>query len=79
MAFTKELLYLHGLVRLLTYLELGKVDLKTLWAGKLSFDEHRIFMEHYPCEIKYFPKALLQEDVQERLLKIKKLSLSLGF
>jgi uncharacterized protein (TIGR02421 family) len=80
MAFTKELLYLHGMIQLLYHLHFFKTDLKSLWVGKISFDEHVMLMTHWKDmnpTIKYFPKGLETQNVQDRLQKLKELSFSL--
>jgi uncharacterized protein (TIGR02421 family) len=80
MAFTKELLYLHGMIELLYHLEFFKTDLKSLWVGKISFEEHIMLLDHWTFmdpQIKYFPKALEHPIVLERLQKLKELSFSL--
>lgn len=80
MAFTKELLYLHGMVELLYHLHFFKTDLKSLWVGKISFEEHIMLLDHWTFmnpQIKYFPKSLEHAVVQERLRKLKELSFSL--
>ena len=80
MAFTKELLYLHGTVELLSHLHLYKTDLKTLWIGKISFEEHIMILDHWEKispTLKYFPKQLEENRPLERLRKLKELSFSL--
>lgn len=80
MAFTKELLYLHGMIELLYHLHFFKTDLKSLWVGKISFEEHIMLLDHWSFmdpKIKYFPKSLEHPLVQERLQKLKELSFSL--
>ncbi len=80
MAFTKELLYLHGLIELLYHLHFFKTDLKSLWVGKISFEEHIMLMDHWELmqpQVKYFPEALNTPQVQARLQKLKELSFSL--
>jgi uncharacterized protein (TIGR02421 family) len=80
MAFTKELLYLHGMIELLYHLHFFKADLKSLWAGKMSFEEHLIMLDSqlvFRPQIKYFPKGLETSEVEERLKKLKELSFSL--
>lgn len=80
MAFTKELLYLHGMIELLYHLHFFKTDLKSLWVGKISFEEHIMLMDHWAFmnpQVKYFPKGLEHPLVQERLQKLKELSFSL--
>ncbi len=79
-AFTKELLYLHGMIELLYHLHFFKADLRTLWAGKMSFEEHLILLDNkneIKPQIKYFPKGLETPEVEERLKKLKELSFSL--
>ena len=80
MAFTKELLYLHGMIELLYHLHFFKTDLKSLWVGKISFEEHIMLLDHWSFmdpKIKYFPKSLEHPLVLERLQKLKELSFSL--
>lgn len=80
MAFTKELLYLHGMVQLLYHLQLYKKDLRDLWIGKLSFREHLILMEHphdMHANLRYFPLGLEDPLVKERLRKLQELTFSL--
>jgi hypothetical protein len=80
MAFTKELLYLHGMIQLLYHLHFFKTDLKSLWVGKISFDEHVMLMTHWKDlnpVIKYFPQGLETQNAQHRLQKLKELSFSL--
>lgn len=80
MAFTKELLYLHGMIELLYHLHFFKTDLKSLWVGKISFEEHIMLLDHWAFmnpQVKYFPKKLEHPLVLERLNKLKELSFSL--
>lgn len=80
MAFTKELLYLHGMIELLYHLHFFKTDLKSLWVGKISFEEHIMLLDHWAFmnpQVKYFPKTLEHPIVLERLKKLKELSFSL--
>jgi uncharacterized protein (TIGR02421 family) len=80
MAFTKELLYLHGMIELLYHLHFYKTDLKSLWVGKISFEEHIMLLDQWDVlnpEVHYFPKGLESPVVQERLQKLKELSFSL--
>lgn len=80
MAFTKELLYLHGMIELLYHLHFFKTDLKSLWVGKISFDEHVFLTQNWKGmkdSVKYFPKELESENVVNRLNKLKELSFSL--
>jgi uncharacterized protein (TIGR02421 family) len=80
MAFTKELLYLHGMIELLYHLHVFKTDLKPLWVGKVSFEEHIFLLDNWESmnpQIKYFPKELEHPLVLERLQKLKELSFSL--
>ena len=80
MAFTKELLYLHGMVQLLYHLQFYQQDLKSVWLGKLSFEEHVMLMNepnHLQANLRYFPKDLEAPMVQERLKKLQGLSFSL--
>lgn len=80
MAFTKELLYLHGMIELLYHLHFFKAPLKSLWAGKMSFEEHVILLDKsndINPGIAYFPPGLETPEVEERLRKLKELSFSL--
>jgi uncharacterized protein (TIGR02421 family) len=80
MAFTKELLYLHGMVQLLYHLQFYQKDLRSLWVGKLSFEEHVILMNHpndMHAKLRYFPLGLEDPLVKERLRKLQELSYSL--
>ena len=80
MAFTKELLYLHGMIELLYHLHFFKTDLKSLWVGKISFEEHIMLLDHWAFmnpQVKYFPHQLEHPIVLERLKKLKELSFSL--
>lgn len=80
MAFTKELLYLHGMIELLYHLHFFKVPLKSLWAGKMSFEENLILQDtknEIKPAIKYFPAGLETPEVEGRLKKLKELSFSL--
>jgi uncharacterized protein (TIGR02421 family) len=80
MAFTKELLYLHGMIELLYHLHFFKTDLKSLWVGKISFEEHIMLLDHWAFmdpQVKYFPKTLEHPIVLARLQKLKELSFSL--
>jgi uncharacterized protein (TIGR02421 family) len=80
MAFTKELLYLHGMIELLYHLHFFKTDLKSLWVGKISFEEHIMLMDHWETMaplIKHFPDELNHPTQQQRLKKLKELSFSL--
>ncbi len=77
MAFTKELLYLDGLVDLLQYLRLLNVEFPSLWFGKMSFDEHRFLncnKNVFKPILTYFPKRLLEHQVSERLNSLKDLA-----
>ena len=70
-------LYLHGLIELLYHLHFFKTDLRSLWVGKISFEEHIMLMDHWELmqpKVKYFPEALNAPDVQARLQKLKELS-----
>jgi uncharacterized protein (TIGR02421 family) len=80
MAFTKELLYLHGMVQLLYHLQFYQKDLRSLWVGKLSFEEHVILMNHpndMQANLRYFPLGLEDPLVKVRLKKLQELSYSL--
>lgn len=80
MAFTKELLYLHGLIELLYHLQFFKVDLRTLWVGKVSFEEHIFLLDNWDelgPHISFFPDELESPEVQQRLQMLKDLSFSL--
>jgi uncharacterized protein (TIGR02421 family) len=80
MAFTKELLYLHGLIELLNHLHFFKLDLSTLWIGKMSFEEHILILdnwEKFKPKIHYFPQELKSAEVQRRIKELTDLSFSL--
>ncbi len=80
MAFTKELLYLHGMIELLYHLHFFKADLKSLWVGKISFEEHIMLMDNWDLmspQIKYFPQELESAEALKRLGALKELSFSL--
>lgn len=80
MAFTKELLYLHGMVQLLYHLEFYQKDLRSLWVGKLSFEEHIMLMNHptdMHANLRYYPAGLEDPLVKMRLKKLQELSFSL--
>ena len=80
MAFTKELLYLHGMIEVLYHLHLFKTDLRSLWIGKVSFEEHIMLLDNwksYNLKLKYFPKELDAPEVQDRLRRLQELSFSL--
>lgn len=80
MAFTKELLYLHGLVELLYHLHFYQMNLRSLWVGKLSFHEHLILKSHWDemhPSLRYFPMMLEDPLVKERLKKLQELSFSI--
>lgn len=77
MAFTKELLYLHGLIELLYHLQFYQLDLRPLWVGKMSFEEHLILMDQGPLkqlQLKYFPAELENIEGRMRLKKLKDLA-----
>lgn len=77
MAFTKELLYLHGLVALLRHLEALNEGIKSLWVGKVSFKEHATLLAHWQemnPNLRYFPLGLEDPLVKERLRKLKELT-----
>jgi uncharacterized protein (TIGR02421 family) len=76
MAFTKELLYLHGLVQLLYHLQFYQFNLRSLWIGKLSFNEHLLLKEsseNGSNQLRYFPIELDDPLVQQRLVKLQRL------
>lgn len=80
MSFTKELLYLHGLVQLLYHLHFYNADLRSVWIGKLSFEEHLMVMQNgdeLNPKLRYFPLQLEDPLVQERLKKLQQLSFQL--
>ncbi len=80
MAFTKELLYLHGLAELLYHLHFFQIDLRTLWVGKVSFEEHAMLIQNWKVfdpRIKYFPEQLQSIEALKRLQALKELSFSL--
>ena len=71
MAFTKELLYLHGLIDLLKTISIHELTLKSFWVGKMSFNEHLYLSKN--CELNkdilltYFPAQLETQEASERL------------
>jgi hypothetical protein len=78
MAFTKELLYLHGLIDLLFHLHFYQSDLRSLWIGKISFEEHITLLDQWDTlspKLKYFPSKLEQPKVENRLEILKHLAL----
>lgn len=80
MAFTKELLYIHGMIEVLYHLQFFKTDLRSLWVGKISFEEHIVLMDHWDemdIRTKYFPQGLESKESAERLQKLKDLSFSI--
>ncbi len=80
MAFTKELLYLHGMVELLLHLNFYKTDLRSLFIGKVSFEEHVILLDQWKKlnpKLKFFPKELEDPLVLLKLEKLKELSVNL--
>ncbi len=80
MAFTKELLYLHGLVQLLYHMKFYQADLRSIWVGKLSFEEHVILLGNWQemnLNLRYFPMELEDPQVQMRLKKLQDLAFSL--
>ncbi len=80
MAFTKELLYLHGVIQLLYQLEYFQADLKTFWIGKVSFEEHALLINDWPKlqqHLAYYPRQLEEVAVKERLINLQKLASSL--
>jgi uncharacterized protein (TIGR02421 family) len=77
MAFTKELLYLHGMVKLLNHLNLNSGDLKNLWVGKIGFEEHDLLMANdqiHSLSLPFFPKKLLDPEVKARLIQLQSLA-----
>lgn len=79
-AFTKELLYLHGMIELLSHLHLHQASLKSVWRGKMSFAEHELLLkdpQQFNPQLKYFPQSLESKEVLERLERLKQLSFSL--
>lgn len=80
MAFTKELLYLHGMVQLLYHMQFYQADLRSVWVGKLSFEEHILLMDNpttLHADLKYFPLGLEDPIVQVKLKKLQELAFSL--
>lgn len=80
MAFTKELLYLHGVIELLYHLEFYKIDMSSLWVGKVSFEEHATIItnpQEFAFTQRHFPQALKTPEALERLKRLKELSFSL--
>ncbi len=77
MAFTKELHYLHGMVELLIYLRLQGADLRSLFVGKISFEEHLLLNRHttqFETQVRYFPKELDAPTTRERLRSLTELA-----
>jgi uncharacterized protein (TIGR02421 family) len=77
MAFTKELLYLHGMVKLLNYLNHNSGELKNLWIGKIGFEELHTLMKNgqiHSLSLPFFPKKLLEPEVNARLIQLQKLA-----
>lgn len=75
-AFTKEYLYLHGLIQLLYHLSFFNLPLSSVFAGKISFDEHAAILAHQE-ESKivspFFPQELNSPACQARLKKLQDL------
>jgi uncharacterized protein (TIGR02421 family) len=75
-AFTKEFLYLHGLVQLIYHLNFFNLPLSSVFAGKISFDEHVAILAHQE-ESKivspFFPEELNSPECLARLQKLKDL------
>lgn len=77
MAFTKELLYLHGLADLLRHLRKYHVVLQSLWYGKMSFEEHHFLHQNQSTlrpTLTYFPERLLGDEVNSKLGLLKSLA-----
>jgi hypothetical protein len=68
------------MVQLLYHLQFYQKDLRSLWVGKLSFEEHVMLMDHptdMHANLRYFPIGLDDPLVKERLKKLQELSISL--
>jgi len=77
MSFTKELLYLYGLMKILKHLQMYNPNLKSFWAGKMSFEEHTLLHHHTSLlqeNPTYFPKQLENPETLKRLEELKILS-----
>jgi uncharacterized protein (TIGR02421 family) len=77
MCFTKELLYIHGLIKLLKHLQFFNPNLRSFWVGKMSFGEHSLLHHHTNLlqqEVKYFPLVLESASSYEKLEKLKLLT-----
>lgn len=75
-AFTKELLYLHGLIQLLYHLSFFNLHLSSVFAGKMSFGEHVGILAHqHETKIvsPFFPEELDSPECLARLQKLKDL------
>jgi len=74
MSFTKELLYLHGLIKILKHLDLHKSELKSFWIGKISFEEHSLLQLNTDLlrkNVFYFPKELETSEARDKLESLK--------
>ena len=75
-AFTKEYLYLHGLIHLLNHLSFYNLPLSSVFAGKMSFEEHLLMIENqHSSKIvsPFFPEELNSVECRERLGKLQDL------
>jgi len=74
MSFTKELLYLHGLIKILKHLDLYKPELKSFWIGKISFEEHSLLhlnTDLLQKNVFYFPKELESTEAKQKLESLR--------
>ncbi len=77
MAFTKELLYLHGMVELLNYLGRHRAEVKSFFVGKISFEEHLLLSgpaTQFKAQVRYFPGELDAPVTRERLGSLMELA-----
>ncbi len=77
MAFTKELLYLQGLVDLVGRLNRERPELRSFFVGKVSFEEHQLLQRHpeqFDARVSYFPQALEAPLARERLRSLTELT-----
>lgn len=75
-AFTKEFLYLHGLVHLLNHLSFFNLPISSVFAGKMNFDEHIALIDNkHDAKVvsPFFPAELNSPECQKRLLKLQDL------
>jgi uncharacterized protein (TIGR02421 family) len=80
MAFTKELLYLHGMIELLSHLRFYRPELRSFWVGKISFDEHLALRDRgalLGAPVKYYPRELEVPEACRRLATLAELAFGL--